>query len=59
VEVVGVEHIEAIVARKGKRLASKEYLRELVKEANRRLRRNLGRVRVFERNLVLHKTAGK
>ena len=47
VEIIGTEHIEAIVSKDGRLMVSEEYIAELLDDANKKLRRNweqIGRI---------------
>jgi len=48
-EITGTEKIETILANKGKLLISKNYLRFLVKEANRKLITNFNKIEKFNK----------
>ncbi len=48
VELIGTEHFDTIVAKRGKVIASEEFLKVLVAEANSRLRKNSARIRQLE-----------
>jgi len=47
VEIIGSERVEAPIARDGKMLANDIYLKELVKEANKKLKKSKEKIELF------------
>lgn len=53
IEIIGTEAIETLVARKGRLIVDENYLKILVKEANKKLKRNLIRIKKLEKELLI------
>jgi tRNA wybutosine-synthesizing protein 3 len=51
IEAVGTERLDALLARKGNLLISRDSLREIVKEANRRYAQNDKRIKKLEKEM--------
>ncbi len=50
-EITGTEVIDALISRGKKPLVSDDYVKALVAEGNRKLKRNFGRIKKFEKVL--------
>ncbi len=47
IEIIGNEHIDTIIAKNNKLLVTEDYLKELVKEVNRKLEKNFSNIKKF------------
>jgi len=52
IEITSTEIMDTIIADKGKMLVSENYMKRLILEANKKLKRNFAKIEKFEKNML-------